>query len=667
MSFTFQRAVARLYAGTTGSLRAWFTANNEDVQRAIRRGFPRPGTELGHRDVGQKIGHARKDIAAMLRASRLAELEAEGPAVAYKAVTKAAALGTFDVHAARAAGDTTGAAYLKHELYRTVASRPDDSPAARSAYLAGCAYLREHLPAAQTFDGVYWLLEQWKMAAGWHWSRQGAIVVEYVTVAAMDARFGQDRTYGSPGREISGDRVQAAGYASSPQNEGPTRKEYPYVLLKATSKEAAEHAKTMAMAMGPRFMGAVRGRGQARYGNATTPAFHDDIRRKAAIYERADDWSWADEGEAPEGQPKKRNEFVLVRSGLTGVRNGGPVLPAVTGAGLIRTFGLRGLEHGIWMGDDDADTGEASAYGAFTDLAIIVGLPPEMMGFRGRLGLALGARGSGKFAAHYEPSFRVINMTKTKGAGSLAHEWGHAMDHWLAESTGARGKSTYCSEGTKTGDSNVDYAFAAVMLAIFGPDGSLTSARRRNPHPENLRTDDITGMDDYNTRVGILNAWYATIKKAQAEARGGNDEPEDTEGMAAAKRELDAHTLAIMELKKAWTRYRSNRRKGWRESVTARAEANLQITRYYRDAKLLGEYWARPQELFARAWESWIEDELHARGWTSGYLVVGTRVPSGAMREQNGKQVLCEPYPQGEERAAIGAAMKRLAATLAGR
>lgn len=44
----------------------------------------------------------------------------------------------------------------------------------------------------------------------------------------------------------------------------------------------------------------------------------------------------------------------------------------------------------------------------------------------GGLGLAFGSRGHGAASAHYEVANRVINLTKTKGYSSLAHEWFHA-------------------------------------------------------------------------------------------------------------------------------------------------------------------------------------------------------------------------------------------------
>ena len=36
--------------------------------------------------------------------------------------------------------------------------------------------------------------------------------------------------------------------------------------------------------------------------------------------------------------------------------------------------------------------------------------------------------------AHYEPLLEVINLTKLRGAGCLAHEWAHALDDILSES-----------------------------------------------------------------------------------------------------------------------------------------------------------------------------------------------------------------------------------------
>lgn len=99
------------------------------------------------------------------------------------------------------------------------------------------------------------------------------------------------------------------------------------------------------------------------------------------------------------------------------------------------TFGFRGVQFGNWVkqgsGEKDRQGFVNQAYDAFMDLADIIGIPVKALSLEGSLGIAFGSRGGSKFAAHFEPSTTVINLTKTNGAGSLAHEWFHALDDYL--------------------------------------------------------------------------------------------------------------------------------------------------------------------------------------------------------------------------------------------
>ena len=105
---------------------------------------------------------------------------------------------------------------------------------------------------------------------------------------------------------------------------------------------------------------------------------------------------------------------------------------SVTEAELATTFGLRAIEYGNWVKEGDRQVMLDLAFDSLADMAEALGVRTEAMGFQGQLALALGARGrGGSAAAHYEPARRVINLTKTMGAGTLAHEWSHALDHWL--------------------------------------------------------------------------------------------------------------------------------------------------------------------------------------------------------------------------------------------
>lgn len=58
---------------------------------------------------------------------------------------------------------------------------------------------------------------------------------------------------------------------------------------------------------------------------------------------------------------------------------------------------------------------------AMKDLCETLGLPVSMGSYNEKIGIAIGARNKGTAKAHYKPSKAVINLTRTFGAGSLAH------------------------------------------------------------------------------------------------------------------------------------------------------------------------------------------------------------------------------------------------------
>lgn len=101
-----------------------------------------------------------------------------------------------------------------------------------------------------------------------------------------------------------------------------------------------------------------------------------------------------------------------------------------------KTFGFRGVQFGNWVENETRQEDLNKAYDALIDLASALNLPPKSLSLNGSLGLAFGSRGKGgKNAplAHYEPSNVVINLTKNKGAGSLGHEWLHALDNYFSK------------------------------------------------------------------------------------------------------------------------------------------------------------------------------------------------------------------------------------------
>lgn len=157
----------------------------------------------------------------------------------------------------------------------------------------------------------------------------------------------------------------------------------------------------------------------------------------------------------------------------------------VSEAEVCTAFGLRAIQYGEWMTQADRQAHLDAAFDALGDIARWMGLsdtraiglprthrdptaPP-----RG-LALALGARGrGGRAVAHYEPGLHVINMTRTRGAGSLLHEWTHAQDAFLADTDHLGG---HASHGGLPSDTTApSRARAAVAIAAFVRDLSVAS------------------------------------------------------------------------------------------------------------------------------------------------------------------------------------------------
>ncbi len=103
----------------------------------------------------------------------------------------------------------------------------------------------------------------------------------------------------------------------------------------------------------------------------------------------------------------------------------------ITSKELLEEFSFYGIQYGNWVKDKERVELVNRTYDSLKDLAYILDIDSSKVTFNNTLSIAFGARGAGKALAHYEPDLKVINLTRLKGAGSLAHEWGHGFDHFL--------------------------------------------------------------------------------------------------------------------------------------------------------------------------------------------------------------------------------------------
>lgn len=150
--------------------------------------------------------------------------------------------------------------------------------------------------------------------------------------------------------------------------------------------------------------------------------------------------------------PEMRNKTNAERMGES-VRDGD-----VSPEQFSDTFGFRGVQFGNYVEGGRRQRDLNDAHDALMDLADTLGIPPKGLSLNGTLGLAFGARGKGgkrPAMAHYEPGQVVINLTKGKGAGSLAHEWFHALDNYIPD---GQGRDVFQSDNSADTAARVDLA-----------------------------------------------------------------------------------------------------------------------------------------------------------------------------------------------------------------
>ncbi|HSG52483.1 MAG TPA: CLCA_X family protein [Rheinheimera sp.] len=105
----------------------------------------------------------------------------------------------------------------------------------------------------------------------------------------------------------------------------------------------------------------------------------------------------------------------------------------VSFADIVKIFGFNSIHIGRWVNAAEQQRAANLFFDALCDLQLLLQVPPEVISLRGTLALHYGIGGQKGACAHYQPSGRILALAKNAGGGSLAHEWFHAFDHYIAD------------------------------------------------------------------------------------------------------------------------------------------------------------------------------------------------------------------------------------------
>ena len=172
-----------------------------------------------------------------------------------------------------------------------------------------------------------------------------------------------------------------------------------------------------------------------------------------------------------------------------------PLANSYTEEQLMNTFKIRGGQFGNYQNNRQIILD--NTYFAFDTLSKILNVNQEFIGLGNQLGIAFGARGTSKSMAHYESMEKVINLTKFKGAGSLAHEWGHAFDHMLGESMYPPEKQFISSNGKFLSETNYTETIDPLKQKIFRKVQDVVQSLMSKPNGE--KTDFYKDAEFFDT------------------------------------------------------------------------------------------------------------------------------------------------------------------------
>lgn len=104
----------------------------------------------------------------------------------------------------------------------------------------------------------------------------------------------------------------------------------------------------------------------------------------------------------------------------------------VSFADIVKLFNFRAIKIGRWVNAAETQLAANLFFDAFCDLQTLLQVPTQVISLQGQLSLTFGSGGQRGVCAFYQPQGRILALAKNAGGGSLAHEWFHAFDHYIA-------------------------------------------------------------------------------------------------------------------------------------------------------------------------------------------------------------------------------------------
>lgn len=670
------------------------TTEEKSIQQKVEESLAAKQSSKEFKDVG-KVAQTKKEKSAyrLISGQMLRDLELDG-VMAYNMVKKEAVWPEINIQQERERGVSSGAVYLKVKIREGAPSRPKDDKNKRATYVLFLEKLQNDLIECYNVTQIKELSEKYRVlpfneVIGMFLnpdfltsSEEEKIRIEEelkknvnMRIAMMHSRSGLvtklvNEVFGAKFENIlfnKSDSSSATWYEA--YNKEVISAEMSHVLIEKlkereekfieANNKNIEDYKNMSRAELVKAMETNWTIGSEnkklykldmeKFRSWAITYYERKIRNEIEVYkkkteaalEKPEDWSWFDVPKTKESAEEKiRAKSINTKKPLSYIKRiGGYKIENNSPEQIVKQFGFGAVNYGNYVDDKWSKEHTNHFLGAISDMAEMLNINIKQINQLGNLGIAFGAKGRPGHLATYFPQTKDINLTKSNGDGSVAHEWGHYFDNVIVEHSVKKATNNFASEGSCP-DSEIRNAFKDLMEFIRKGSIEYTPLL-----PVKFYSKQIADAPSYSKHEG--GRWVnktveikGTIEETLAEVSDMAIINTDyykrqvrVFGYIINSFGLDEYDVP-MKIRTSYYFHKSAYNVFRYCTNTEETEARIEVR---------SKYWTSDVELFARAWETVVLKKLLDKNRLSNYLV--SDIPT----EDVVLESWTEPYPAGKE------------------
>lgn len=512
----------------------------------------------------------------------------KNPAIAYEQIVKEKVWTPYDVQKLKDDGNTSGAAFYKVKLREYVQKRPANNKISRLLYVKGIEFLRNWLEDKKNLDDIVAYNTDYKRVPLFKKQLEELLENELTNEVVRIANISPNKT--NINEEIPG---SFRDYNTN----AIFGKQFDYII------------------------------NNADYGNEYVLRFYQNLRKadeKNLDWE--ENWDWADKyldktkkvtkKETTEDEGADKIEVSEKRLPLQHiVRKGGLKVTddMITTEFIQKEFLYKNVIFGNYVNDRFSKQFVKYFIASMLDLGEILDLNISAINKSAGLSISFGSMGGGsKAVASYFPNHKTINLTKSKGDGSIAHEWAHYLDNILEDGDLITGTPKFATDSYKIKEvrnflSNVYFSHKEIRenyKLLFFP-GYIS----KNYTARSFARQFFLNCKNLDEAIEKFKSYFRRYPGYGEFTIG------DKKQTNYNKKNLDFYLAAGAYISKEFNNSKM---------VCIEADSHCSYMfrdAFYADLSKSKKYWTTPKEMFARAFECMVLQKLKKAGRENNYLI----------------------------------------------